>query len=95
MNEAAEGLEYEQAARIRDMIVEIENVSERRKLSSVHGEDVDVFGIYAQGGHTAVCILVMRGGPERRVFAFVVVCSARASSRRVAGNTVRNAASPR
>ena len=62
MNQAAEDLEYEQAARIRDMIIEIENVSERRKLSSVHGEDVDVFGIHVQGGQTAVCILVMRGG---------------------------------
>jgi excinuclease ABC subunit C len=62
MNEAAESLEYEQAARIRDMVVEIENLSERRKLSSVHGEDVDVFGIHVQGGHTAVCVLVMRGG---------------------------------
>ena len=62
MNQASEALDYEQAARIRDMILEIETVSERRKLSSVRGEDVDVFGIHVQGGHTAVCILVMRGG---------------------------------
>jgi len=62
MTEAAGNLQYEQAARFRDMIVEIETISERRKLSSVRGEDVDVFGVQVQGGNAAVCILVMRGG---------------------------------
>lgn len=62
MSRAAQDLDYETAARIRDMILEIEPVSEKRKLSSVGGEDVDVFGIHVQEGNTAVCILVMRGG---------------------------------
>jgi len=62
MANASANLEYERAAQIRDTIGEIETVSQKRKLSSVHGEDVDVFGIHVQGGNTAVCILVMRGG---------------------------------
>ena len=62
MNGASRDQRYEVAARIRDMISEIETVSERRKLSSVRGEDVDVFGIHVFQGNTAVCILIMRSG---------------------------------
>jgi excinuclease ABC subunit C len=62
MRQAAARLEFEQAGRIRDLITEVESVSQRRKLSSVHGEDVDVYGIHVKDGNAAVCILVMRGG---------------------------------
>jgi len=62
MQRAAEGLEYEEAARLRDLIAEVETVSQRRKLSSPEGEDVDVFGTYVRGGQAAVTILVMRNG---------------------------------
>jgi excinuclease ABC subunit C len=62
MNEAAEKLEYEQAARLRDRAAEIEAIGQRRKLSSVQGEHVDIFGCVVRGGQAAVVILVMRGG---------------------------------
>ena len=62
MGRASEGLEYELAARYRDMIGEIEAISQRRKLYSAAGEDVDIFGVYSAGGDAAVVILVMRGG---------------------------------
>ncbi len=62
MQEAAARLDYEEAGRIRDLIGEIDSVSQRRKLSSVQGEDVDVYGIYVRDGNAAICILVMRGG---------------------------------
>ena len=62
MQQAADSLEFEEAGRIRDLIVEIESVSQRRKLSSVHGEDVDVYGIHVRDGNAAICVLVMRGG---------------------------------
>jgi excinuclease ABC subunit C len=62
MKAAAAAQEYERAAQVRDTIREIEAVSQRRKLSSVQGEDVDIYGIHSRGGNTAVCILVMRGG---------------------------------
>lgn len=62
MRKAAEALEYEQAARYRDMVAEIEAISQRRALTSTHGDDVDIFGVYAAGGNAAVVVLVMRGG---------------------------------
>ncbi|HVF58798.1 MAG TPA: excinuclease ABC subunit UvrC [Thermoanaerobaculia bacterium] len=62
MWEAAEALDYERAARVRDALTEVEAISQRRKLSSVEGEDVDVYGVYVAGGNAAVVVLVMRGG---------------------------------
>ncbi len=62
MWEAAEAMDYERAARLRDRVAEIESISQRRKLSSVGGEDVDVFGVCISGGSAAVAVLVMRGG---------------------------------
>ncbi|HEX6201781.1 MAG TPA: excinuclease ABC subunit UvrC, partial [Thermoanaerobaculia bacterium] len=62
MWQAAEATDYERAARLRDTLAEIEAISERRKLSSVGGEDVDVYGVHVAGGNAAVTILVMRGG---------------------------------
>ncbi len=62
MADAAGRLEYEEAARLRDLIAEIEGIGERRKLSSVRGEDVDIYGATVKGGNAAVTALVMRGG---------------------------------
>jgi excinuclease ABC subunit C len=62
MLEAADALDFEGAARLRDAIAEVEALSERRKLSSEEAEDVDVYGFHVAGGHAAVTILVMRGG---------------------------------
>jgi excinuclease ABC subunit C len=62
MASASDALEYEQAARYRDMVAEIEAISQRRRLASIRGEDVDIFGVYSAGGDAAVVILVMRGG---------------------------------
>src|SRR5436305_2060864 len=62
MWEAAEATDYEKAAQLRDTLAEIDAISQRRKLSSVGGEDVDVFGAYVSGGNAAVAVLVMRGG---------------------------------
>ncbi len=62
MLEASEALEFERAARIRDTMAEIETVTQRRSLSSLRGEDVDIYGVHLAGGNAAVTILVMRGG---------------------------------
>lgn len=59
---ASEALEFEEAARLRDLRAEVEEISQRRKLSSVRGEDVDIFGVHTAAGNAAVTILVMRGG---------------------------------
>ncbi|MEM8960099.1 MAG: excinuclease ABC subunit UvrC [Acidobacteriota bacterium] len=62
MRVASDDLEYEEAARLRDLIFEVEEISQRRKLSSTRGEDVDVYGAYVAAGNAAVLVLVMRGG---------------------------------
>ena len=62
MWEAAEGEDYERAAHLRDTLAEVEAISQRRKLSSVEEEDLDVYGFHVSGGNAAVAVLVMRGG---------------------------------
>lgn len=59
---ASEALEFEEAGRVRDLIVEIEEIGARRKVSSVFGEDADIYGVHTAGGNAAVTLLVMRGG---------------------------------
>ncbi|MEZ5331423.1 MAG: excinuclease ABC subunit UvrC [Thermoanaerobaculia bacterium] len=62
MRTAAEELEFERAAQLRDTLNEIDSVTQRRSLASVRGEDVDIYGVHVAGGNAAVTILVMRGG---------------------------------
>jgi len=62
MMAASDELDFERAAQLRDTLAEIEAISQRRKLSSVAGEDVDVYGVHVAGGHAAVTALVMRNG---------------------------------
>ncbi len=62
MWQASEALDFERAARVRDTLAEVEAISQRRKLSSVGGEDVDVYGVHVAGGNAAVAALVMRNG---------------------------------
>jgi excinuclease ABC subunit C len=62
MEHSSDLLEFEEAARLRDAIVEIEALSERRKLSSEEEDDVDVYGVQVGHGHAAVVALIMRAG---------------------------------
>jgi excinuclease ABC subunit C len=62
MWQAAEDLDYERASQIRDTLAEIEAVSQRRKLSSVEDEDLDVYGVHISAGNASVVALIMRGG---------------------------------
>lgn len=62
MKAAADALDFERAAHLRDTLAEIDVVTQRRNLSSLRGEDVDIYGVHLAGGNAAVTILVMRGG---------------------------------
>ncbi|MEM9290605.1 MAG: excinuclease ABC subunit UvrC [Acidobacteriota bacterium] len=62
MWQLSEELDFEEAARVRDIIAEVEAVSQKRKLSSTQGEDVDAYGVYVAGDNAAVASLVMRNG---------------------------------
>jgi excinuclease ABC subunit C len=62
MWEASEDMDFERAARLRDTLGEIEATSQRRKLSSVEDEDLDVYGVHVAGENAAIVALIMRGG---------------------------------
>jgi excinuclease ABC subunit C len=62
MWEASEAMDFERAAQLRDVLAEVESLGHRTKLSSVGGEDVDVYGVHIRKGNAAIAILVMRGG---------------------------------
>lgn len=72
MQEAAERLEFERAARLRDQIASLQQAGEVQRVISTRGEDHDVFGAAQDGGEVQVQLLVVRGGKlvGRDRFAF-------------------------
>ena len=62
MLRASEETEFEKAARLRDTLYEVQELRQKQNLSSVRGEDLDVFGYHIAGGNAALTCLVMRGG---------------------------------
>ncbi len=59
---AADREEFEEAARLRDLAAEVQVIGQRRRVSSMRGEDVDVYGVFVAAGNASVTVLVMRGG---------------------------------
>ncbi|GAB4374944.1 MAG: excinuclease ABC subunit UvrC [Acidobacteriota bacterium] len=72
MQEASEALEYEKAARWRDMIRAVRSLGERRQMSSVGLEHLDFWAEYREGDEAAVELFRMREGRVigRREFTF-------------------------
>jgi excinuclease ABC subunit C len=62
MEQAAENLNFEAAARLRDQIQAIERVVERQKVLSTDLEDQDVAALVSDGIQTCAAVLQMRGG---------------------------------
>lgn len=62
MIDAAEKMEYERAARLRDQIRSVEKVLEKQKIISSQGEDQDVVAMAAGDGEAAVMVFFVRGG---------------------------------
>jgi excinuclease ABC subunit C len=62
MNEAAEALDFENAARIRDQIIAVHKVQERQKVMSQDQEDRDVVAVVKDDRGAAVQILYIRHG---------------------------------
>jgi excinuclease ABC subunit C len=62
MAQAADGLNFEAAARLRDQIRAIERVVERQKVLSTDMEDQDVVALVSDGYQTCACVLQIRGG---------------------------------
>jgi excinuclease ABC subunit C len=62
MDAAAEDLDFERAARVRDQIGAVERVAERQKITSLRGADQDVIAIAQDEGETSVQIFHVREG---------------------------------
>lgn len=62
MEEAAEKLEFERAARLRDQIRAVEQVLESQKIVSSQAEDRDVIALAREGGESSLMVFFVRGG---------------------------------
>ncbi|HSB80961.1 MAG TPA: excinuclease ABC subunit UvrC, partial [Candidatus Methylomirabilis sp.] len=72
MQQAAERLEYERAALLRNQIATLRHAAENQRVISARGEDQDAFGLALEGTEVQVQLLVVRGGRliGRDSFAF-------------------------
>jgi excinuclease ABC subunit C len=70
MAAAAAAEQYELAAKYRDLLVTIDQLSEKQRIASVEDDDADVFGFHCENGMVAVNLFHMRGGKivDRREF---------------------------
>jgi excinuclease ABC subunit C len=62
MREAAEGLEYEQAARLRDRLTAVRKAIEKQQMVAARNEDLDVIGIAEDDLEAAVQVFYVRKG---------------------------------
>lgn len=62
MKEAAQNLEFERAALIRDRIASVKRLSERQKVITDSGEDTDVFAVCAEDSLASAEVFYIRGG---------------------------------
>jgi excinuclease ABC subunit C len=62
MVEAAEKERFEEAARLRDAIQTLDDLSSRQKMTSIRGEERDIFGFYREGDKAVLQIFSMRSG---------------------------------
>ena len=72
MKKASGGLRFEEAAQIRDRIRAIRLTMERQRVVGSRAENRDVIGLYEEGGHVEIALLLIREGNliERRRFSF-------------------------
>jgi len=61
MDAAAESLDYERAAMLRDQIRAIDRTVERQMLSTTKKEDLDVYGLAREGDRACVQVFFVRG----------------------------------
>jgi excinuclease ABC subunit C len=62
MHEAADRLEFERAATVRDRIASLRRATENQRVISARGEDQDVFGLAQEGSEVQIQLLMVRGG---------------------------------
>ncbi len=62
MRQAAEKLEFERAAKLRDQLFTLREALAGQKVLSPRGEEQDVFGVSIEGGEANVQVLLIRQG---------------------------------
>lgn len=62
MNEAAQEMKYEEAARLRDRIAALDHALEKQNVDWEGGKDQDVIGFYGKDNQYQLCILFIRRG---------------------------------
>lgn len=62
MNDAAENMEFEEAAGYRDLIDSIRQIAQRQKITHGDGEDKDVLALCVDGGDAVVQVFFIRDG---------------------------------
>jgi len=69
--EAASGeTRFEEAASLRDLLATVEEIEQRQKMAAAKGDDIDIFGCYAEPPLVAVNLFHLRNGQivDRREF---------------------------
>lgn len=69
---AADALQFEQAARLRDQLESVRRASARQQVVTDRREDIDVFGLHGDELETAVHIFLVRGGRITGQTGFIV-----------------------
>ena len=73
MEEAAQNLNYEEAARLRDRIGALEHALEKQNVDGANHHDQDVLGVYVHEDVYQLCILFVRAGKLLGSKSFVPV----------------------
>ncbi len=72
MSAAAEALDFERAARLRDRLVSVRKASERQEMVGSRAEDADVFGMVSDELEAAVSVFFVRKGRVMGQRGFIV-----------------------
>ena len=62
MEKAAEGLQYERAAALRDQLAALKQVQAQQIVTAEGDRDIDVFALVGEPGEFAISVMIIRGG---------------------------------
>ncbi len=62
MNQAAEALDFENAARLRDRLKAMSHIQSSQGINPSTFDEADLFAAYSEGGHTCIQVFFFRAG---------------------------------
>jgi len=62
MEKAAEGLQYERAAALRDQLAALKQIQSQQIVTAEGDRDIDVFALVGEPGEFAISVMIIRGG---------------------------------